>query len=338
MPPENDLQKIANEHLAAESDKLTPLTPPAEHDPNSPLKQIRTFQGDVAEILEKQKESLFSIQQKEAAQQQARQVEATQEERVTPVVSGQRVVPSSPDTTGKNYELFLLLLGSIVLIVLGLAGAWYGYQTFLKQSRPPEIVVPETRFIAVQSAITIDATTLNRANLIGEIDSQLGDVKDGELRQAVFKKGTTTLSSLLTTGELFQKLQTQAPGSLVRALDPLFMFGSLGQSRFFIIKITSFENAFPGMLSWEETLGEDLGGLFGTAPLLKNISSTSVFKDIVSKNKDVRALFAPTEPLASSTVPVILYSFFDNQKLIITDSFETLQTLIDRLNKELLVH
>ena len=32
---------------------------------SSPLKQIRTFQGDVAEALGKQKESIFSIQQSE---------------------------------------------------------------------------------------------------------------------------------------------------------------------------------------------------------------------------------------------------------------------------------
>ena len=44
---------------------MTDSQPAQPEEKSSPLKQIRTFQGDVAEALGKQHESLFSIQQSE---------------------------------------------------------------------------------------------------------------------------------------------------------------------------------------------------------------------------------------------------------------------------------
>lgn len=61
----------------------TPSAPEPQNRAPSPLKQIRTFQGDVAEALDRQQESLFSIQQAERAK----------------VISGGSVpTPPSPET------------------------------------------------------------------------------------------------------------------------------------------------------------------------------------------------------------------------------------------------
>ncbi len=124
----------------------------------------------------------------------------------------------------------------------------------------------------------------------------------------------------------------------MRSFEPYFMLGTLGESRFIIFRLASFENAFSGMLNWEKNLPADLGTLFSTAPLLSNITTESVFKDVIYRNKDVRLLSVPTGPNSTSTTPVLMYSFFDNKKLIITDNIETLQILIDRLTQTLLVN
>ena len=108
------------------------------------------------------------------------------------------------------------------------------------------------------------------------------------------------------------------------------MAGSLGEDPFLIIKLTSFENAFAGMLSWEPNMARDLAPLLGTTDLLKVINPAYVFKDVIVRNKDVRMLEA-------SSTPVILYSFFDNQMLIITEDIDAIQTLIDRLTREKLL-
>jgi hypothetical protein len=288
-----------------------------------PLKQIRTFQGDVAEALGNQKESLFSIRESEQLKR----------------ASGGTVPDPSlmqeEENANKRKEFVLLTVGSFVLIGLGLVGAWYGYQEFLRKTAPPIIAVPQNRFINIQSEMILNAASSTRDRLFADISLNAADVASDELMQFVLRKGSVATSPLLTTSEFFQLTQAKAPSSLVRAFDPLFMLGTLGQSRFLIIKLSSFENAYAGMLSWEKTLAEDLGPLFATAQTLQNNGSQSVFSDVTLRNKDARAIFAPTGE-GSTTAPVLLYSFFDNQMLIITDSVETLKTIVDRLTQELL--
>jgi len=88
-------------------------------------------------------------------------------------------------------------------------------------------------------------------------------------------------------------------------------------------------------------MAEDLLPIFGNPDLVKASEESNVFKDVIIRNKDVRVLEV-THTIASGTAsstevvqkPVLLYSFFDNQMLIITDKIETLQTIIDRLTRE----
>jgi hypothetical protein len=278
---------------------------------NSPLKQIRTFQGDVAEALEAQKESLYSIRESEVLKR-----------------SEGASVPRSPEEADKRKEAFLLLLGSVLLLALAGAGGYYTYTEFVRKTAPPAIAVPSNRFIQPESSAEVYAQNLSRDSLFSAIESASADVFPGEVKHIVLRNGTLDIEApLLETGEFLEKLQSRAPGSLVRALDPMFMLGALGESRFLIFKIGSFENAFAGMLNWEKNMAEDIGALFNTAPLLTNIGPESVFKDIVSRNKDVRALFAGEDL-------ILLYSFFDNQMLIVTDSLETLRILVERLSRE----
>jgi hypothetical protein len=209
----------------------------------------------------------------------------------------------------------LFFLGGFLFIALGAFGGWFAYNEFLKKTAPPTLAVPESRFIVAETSEIIDAfNSITPAN-------------PGEIKHFVLD---TTVSEFLLT------LDARAPGNLVRALEPVFMLGTLGEKRFIIFKLASFENAFAGMLGWEENLAQDLGPIFSTNSLVKNIAPQSVFRDIVSKNKDVRVLYAPIEPSSTTTMPVLLYSFFDNRILIITENLDTLQTLIDRLTREML--
>lgn len=300
----------------------TPPPTPVPHVENS-LKQIRTFQGDVAEALGRQKESLFSIQQSE------------QLKRATGATVPDPTRLQGAENDNKRKEFILLTLGSFVLIGLGLVGAWYGYQEFLRKTAPPVVLVPENRFVNIQSEMTLNTASSTRDRLFADVALNSEDVGEGELMQFILRKGPLLTSPLMTTTEFLELTRAKAPSSLVRAFDPLFMLGTIGQSRFLIIKLSSFENAFAGMLSWEKTLPEDLGPLFSTAQTLQNNGTESVFKDVTLRNKDARAVFAPTG-VGSSTAPVLLYSFFGNQMLIITDSVETLRILVDRLTQGLL--
>ena len=268
----------------------------------TPLKQIRTFQGDVAEALQRERESLVSIQQAEHLKKSS-----------TPSAA------STPSESSKRRtEFFLLFLGSLVLFILGTVGVWYAYNEFVSGAAVPIITAPVNRFISADTETNLTLTAVSRETLINTIINAVGNVPIGELKH---------INLSLSTSEFLQSLESRAPASLIRAFNPLFMFGAFGESAFLIIKLTSFENAFAGMLAWEKNLGQDIGPLFATAKSLANLPPGSVFTDITDKNKDVRAL-------ASGDQLVLLYSFFDNNMLIITDRIETLRTLIDRLTRE----
>lgn len=272
-------------------------------DPNeTPLKSIRTFQGDVAEALRREEQSLVSIQRAEHLKKSAAQ-SAT-------AAPGER--PKS------KMESFSLFLGSLVLFVLGTVGVWYAYNEFVRRSATPIMTAPANRFVSVNTEISLDFTATSREILVDALAGAVRGTAVGELRH---------IKVPFSTSEFLNILESQAPGSLIRALDPLFMFGAFGESAFLIIKLVSFENTFAGMLLWEKNLNRDIGPLFSTAELLRNIPLESVFTDMTDKNKDVRILTLGSQP-------VLLYSFFDNNTLIITDSIETFRTLIDRLTRE----
>ncbi len=278
---------------------------PAGPTPPSPLKQIRTFQGDVASALSRQNESLYSIQ----AQEHARQ-------------GGGLSVPSA--------SAIPLFVGSLLFLGLAGIGGWYTYTEFMRKTAVPEPVVPTSRLVSAEDSVEINLSALNRDTLFAAIGNSAEGAGSNELRHFVLRNGTSTLS---TAEDFFSVLQTSAPGSLVRALDPIFMLGTLGESRFLIFNLKSYDNAFGGMLNWEKAMAADIGPLFATALYAQSIAPTSVFKDVVYRNKDARVLYSG-DPLATSSVPVILYSFFSNDTLIVTDKPESLQTLIDRLTRE----
>lgn len=277
---------------------------PAPQTPTpSPLKQIRTFQGDVADALSAQKESLFSIQQQELKKS-----------------SGYSVPQQEPKKGGGRS--FVFLLGSLLFLALAGIGSWYTYTEFLRKTTPPVVTVPSSRLIPAESSREINIDGLSRDAIFAAVTEASVGTNTGELRHLLLKNA---LGANASTSAFFTKLGTEAPGNLVRALDPAFMLGSLGGgNRFLLIKLASFQNAFAGMLAWEKEMPADLSGLFANVEILKNIDSSSVFTDVVSRNKDVRVL-------SYNEAPVLVYSFFDNQYLIITENLETLQTILDRL-------
>ena len=275
---------------------------------NSPLKQIRTFQGDVAEALGKEKPSLVSIQRAEHAKYGA----------PTPESSAK----------GRRNQFFFLSSGSLILLVLGGLGAWFAYSQFLKQAVSPIVATPDNQFFSVNSDLELVVATSSRETLIQETLGKTREIPATELAQITLK--TRVGDKVLSSTDLFRTLQTKASSQLLRAFDPLFMLGAIGAnsttsapSTFIIIKLTSFENAFAGMFAWEPNLLKDLGPLFSTTPTIEELA----FTDVTDRNKDVRVL-------GPSDEPVLLYTFFESEFLIITDSLETLHTLVEDLTRE----
>ncbi|PIQ66663.1 MAG: hypothetical protein COV96_00235 [Candidatus Zambryskibacteria bacterium CG11_big_fil_rev_8_21_14_0_20_42_18] len=276
----------------------------------SPLKQIRTFQGDVAEALEKQHESLVSIQRVEHLKKDSIQS------------SGK-----TAEVSKKRIEFTYLLLGSLLLFVLSATGVWYAYNEFVRKTSTPPIATPANRFIYSEAELVLNISETSREDFIKTLSSALEEVADGEVRHVVLEKSTLEGTELLPTSEFLNILKSRAPGNLIRAFDPLFMLGAYGKSTFLILRLDSFENAFAGMLAWEKDLNRDIGPLLATAEIARNIEPGTIFTDIIDRNKDARILSLYDEV-------TLIYSFLDNNTLIITDNLETLRVVVDRLTKE----
>lgn len=285
-------------------------TPEANSSPQeaSPLRQIRTFQGDVAETIGRQKESLVTIARAEHA-------------RPTPIVE------EAPEARKARLRAVILLVGSFVLVGAGAFGGWWSYREFVRKTTPPAINVPESRLISAARVIALSASS-TRAELI--------EAASGASQDTLPPGEVAHIDIPLTAQKFMEALEARPPGHLTRALE-IFMLGVLGgeePSIFILSKVSSFENAFAGMLAWESTMAADIGPLFSTRLALRDTAGLS-FEDTLSRNKHARVLYsAPNEERDREAL--LVYSFFDNETLIITDSVESLRTLIEKLSTELL--
>jgi hypothetical protein len=110
------------------------------------------------------------------------------------------------------------------------------------------------------------------------------------------------------------------------------MLGTYGadKSPFLIFKTEFHENAFAGMLDWEQTISRDLTPLFGTAVLDEgrplNAPTDSFFVDRIIQNKDTRILIDLTGEER------LLYSFIDTRTLVIATNRNTFLEILTRAN------
>ncbi len=292
---------------------------------NSPLKQIRTFQGDVAEALKNQGESVMSIRRAELTKQGGGNEFAPQP------------TPQEELEKKSREKIILLIVGTFILIALGGVGMWYAYSGYKEKTALPTVIVIPNKFISTETSSEINVSGLARETFFSAFNLEKNtEVKNATLKQVQLIKDYATTTRLIKTTEFFDILNTKAPSSLIRALNPMFMFGVIGDTSdasstphtFIIFKSDSFENTYAGMLGWEKNMSEDLLPLFVSEDISLNFPSDTPFIDSTIQNKDARTL------KDTSGKTVMLYSFFDNNILIITDNESSLRTLVIKLNAD----
>lgn len=123
-----------------------------------------------------------------------------------------------------------------------------------------------------------------------------------------------------TSKEMLTFLNVRMGDKTIRALDDHMMIGSIrvGESNqpFIIIRSYTFDTLFAGLLLWEKNMHEDLASLFGEEPI-KNAQ----FVDAVRDNASTRILYKDEQE-------VMLYSFINQNTVVITSSGEALAAII----------
>ncbi|HUD04133.1 MAG TPA: hypothetical protein VMR73_01435 [Candidatus Paceibacterota bacterium] len=269
------------------------------------IKNLRTYKSDMADAIAHEHISVVKIA-------------AAESDRSTAVAPIQNESP--------HRGLLFIAIGIIVLSIALALGGYFYFKNNSETPSPLQMLPSSLVDVTNTQTLSIGSGT----NLINNFETNIQGLKIpvGSLWQIVPLNSQNL--PIATTTDFFTALGVQVPGQLSIGLGGQYTFGAYGSTvnhPFIIIDISSFDNAFPAMLSWESTLPDDLNFLIAIDH--QNILRTytiPVFTDKIILNKDIR------EFDDASGTPEILYSFTDTHTLVITTDENTMSEIITRLN------
>ena len=375
--PGEGLQHYANRELgSAVKPAVTPS--PAQNDRGT-LKNIRTYESDVAEIMSRTHVSTASIAIAESVKTQGEPVLAE--------------APEKPSHIIRN--LFFALL-SLILLAAGAGGAYYLYSMSPLAGTSSTAPAPTQR--AVQSIVPSDSFVvvpidgLNQQAIIARVQQEIGKpLAPDSIKEIIFAETSNGVQVRVTANEMLQNMGLEAPDMIARSLAPSWMLGVYSDdtgmtSPFVVTTNTFFQNAFAGMLSWEPTMASDLkpylpvpviasstpiatstaiatstpktasstskaittakkaatsspttatsSSFIATLPFVASVASPvrigGRFQDRIVKNKDVREY-------VTSNGALFLYSFIDNNRMVVAANEAALSEVVTRLEKQAFV-
>lgn len=309
--------------------------PPEKTPPQTPiatpsdiaLRPIRTFESDVAEVLQKEQITKAKIAIAEGKRHERDVNEPPPRTFTAKRLSVSNVIPEGMKHLEIPWKAVGVAAGAIVLLGIGVF-LYFGVEWSREQPTTNEVPVQK-----VPKEYRIDvAKSASRLAFIETIGKKFADapIKVNELRAVPLLLDGVPM----TTEAFFTKLEARAPNVLLRAFDPSLTLGLHGQKGiqpFILFSVRSYEHAAGGMFDWEKYLLDDIGPLFGVnvreLSLQAGTSSDAVLaqdlriKDVILRNKDARALFDTNGNI------IFLYIFPDQETLIITTNEDTLRAL-----------
>ncbi len=264
------------------------------------IKNLRTYQSDIAEVVTQNNVSVTKVA---VAEQQAHP----------------KPVNLKPEDDKKNISILFL---SGILVLAGIAGFGAFLLIQFRKPTPPPPLTNVSTILATEQFL--DVTVDNQKSIQQIISDQKAEQKGGSnglIRFNFFVASTTSGTKMALGGQdIATRLYTNMPSALIRSLTPEYVMGLQLQTNpqpFIILKTSSYENAFAGMVAWEKTISKDL---WSFAP-----EASSTFSDLVVQNKDVRVL------KNASQQPILMYSLPDKQTIVITTNEATLKEVFTRL-------
>ncbi len=248
--------------------------------------------------------------------------------------------PFARKQSSRGNALYISL--GIVLLILGGAGAYWGYARYASIHAPVILAPAVTSPIFVDTAQTVTGSGAALAQAIEQ--SVTMPLKDGTVRFLHFP------ASASTTESIFGALDLSTPGTLTRNLNAAGSMAGVvnvngAQSPFFILSVDSYSETFAGMLAWEPKLLNALGALYPpfaesiaqatstattTTASIATTTSTSTsaaqgFEDMTIDNHDVRAY------LDAQGRTRIVYGYWDQHTLVIARDGAAFTEILDRL-------
>lgn len=287
------------------------------------LRTIRTFQADIADAIKNDNVSMIKVALAEKKRQDTR-----------------GDFNDALDVKKKD-SMFYIVSISVVLFIFAILGLFFFLSSNTDTGNVAQNGTANEPLIYTEYATVIDINNRDANDverLIARIKEDKFDL--GTMKEIVLTTGTSTATSRLNSETFLRFINQRANDSLIRALNPEFMLGAYSFSNpydtFAIFKVNSYDNAFAGMLEWENTLDLDFGGILISKKLIipaKDTKGTTtptlakkrVFVDRVVQNKDSRVL------LDENGSVLMLYTFVDKNTLVLASSDKSLKEVLFRL-------
>jgi hypothetical protein len=309
---------IALDDKKPEASPVAPLVKSAEAPAVSPL---RTLKGDLQEIVQEKKISLV-------------RAAALEQEKKRGVKS------ADPEVPARKSRATGILFAAALLLILG-GGALFGvYVVMQGYSAAPSTNNASILFAESTLALPLgNESPLELKRLLAQARATSGGTLGSitQLVPLVTETGTDggALERPATLEEFFEAIGARTSGDLTRALSNEFFFGihTVDENApLFVIPVLSYERAFAGMLSWEQTMNTDLAPAFTQVPVQaigpSGLPEKRLFEDVVMRNYDVRALKDDAGEIQ------LYYSFPTRSILIISESPFSFTEVLSRLRAE----
>lgn len=310
--------------------------------PNAqPLETLRTYHGDVAEAVKNQQASVFKIALAESKKRNRDGLATTVAE------------------TQKKNALYVFL--SAVLILAGISAFVYLFYFAALRSVhvPPDPL--KQYMLAADAEERLDITGKAPGAALSALKDSLA-AKSANGRIEVVQPiemipnedpKKDPVAALIDAKRFFGMVGGAVPAQLIRSLQNDFILGIRGVQGgepFMILKTTSFDIAFGGMLNWEDTMAEDLEAFLPfppvapsvAAPIATSTATTTAtttpqqpapqeenlifgFTDLIVANRDTRI------QKNSDGSTKLIYTFNDKSTIVIATSIETLRELLPRV-------
>jgi hypothetical protein len=286
--------------------------------PNKPGTQtVRTFSSDMANAV---RTNGMSVMKVALAEQKKRE--------------NDEVIEKSK---GTGLTRSLWIGGGVLLIAIGV-GVYY---LVSQKTTPttiidtPQAVAPLVALIPYDQKVDINiGNAVTSADIINLLTQEIDKpIQANGIRYITFNTGTDGITRPVTSRELVKQLGLTVPTNLVISLADSYMVGTyLPQDSgarshlFFMFKTKDYNTAYASLLTWENTMLDDVFTMFNINIADENKELLGKpWKDLVINNKDARVLYN------TQGNPVLYYLFLNKDYFIITDDTNTIQEVTTRL-------
>ena len=302
----------------------------------TPTRLIRTMKGDIADAVKSQNETVVSIAIAEEKKKASARVN-------TPTAELEKPSAHAPKPINR---IAVLIIALLIISLLGFA--YFFVLPKLGGTNITSVPVPSFPSLNMQSSTSTTETTTEatplaqslipaqyekRFNITKQTKDQISDGIFSEMKAGLSSRSIKNLYLVegendpvaISTSRLFEFTEVTLPEILFRSLEKEFMVGLFGEGNwgstpFLILKVSSYETGFAGILEWESSLLRSYNTIFGIN-IANKASLNAVFSDVVIGGKDARLV----ETLLGQTVA---YAFANPNTIVMAGSTTALEALL----------